>query len=230
MSKELKILGAIAIVVVIGAIIGTSFYRSSTENERITTTNSNTNKTIGNIEALIRPDSPTLGTADAKVTIVEFLDPECEACSAFNPIVKKTLKAYEGKVRLVVRYMPLHPNSLKAATFLEEAGEQGKYWQALDYLFQKQPEWGTRHGPTHGAPQPDVNVLFKKYTTDLGLDAAKMESAFAQNKYASKIERDKKDGQALGVRQTPTLFINGRKLGRLDEMGLRYLIEDELKK
>ena len=76
----------------------------------------------------------------------------------------------------------------------------------------------------------DVNVLFKKYTTDLGLDSAKMENAFAQNKYATKIERDKKDGQALGVRQTPTLFINGRKLGRLDEMGLKYLIEDELKK
>ena len=97
MSKEIKILGAIAIVVVIGAIIGARFYNSSTENQRVTT-NSNTNKPSAiNTEALVRPDSPTLGSADAPVTIVEFLDPECESCAAFNPIVKKVLKEYEGK-------------------------------------------------------------------------------------------------------------------------------------
>lgn len=227
MSKEIKILGAIIIVVIIAAIIGATFYNNSTKNRRITT-NSNTNKPSAiNSEALVRPDSYTLGSADAPVTIVEFLDPECESCAAFNPIVKKVLKEYEGKAKLVVRYMPLHPNSLSAATFIEAAGEQGKYWEAEDLLFEKQPEWGTKHGQP-SANQADINTLFKKYAAELGLDMDKMNSAFAENKFAAKIERDKKDGQSLGVRQTPTLFVNGRKLARLDENALKSLIDAEL--
>ncbi len=227
MKKEIKILGAIAIVVIIAAIVGANYYRSSIQSERVTTGNSN--KPQISPEQLVRPDSPTLGAADAPVTIVEFLDPECESCRAFNPTVKKLLKDYDGKVRLVVRYMPLHPNSLSAATFTEAAGEQGKYWQAQEMLFQKQPEWGTKHGAQSGAPA-DINALFRKYAMELGLDTNKMDSAFAQNKYAAKLERDKKDGQSIGVRQTPTLFVNGRKLINLNESDLKSLIDEELKK
>lgn len=229
MRKEVKILVGIAALVVIAAVIGASYYRSSVQNERITTTNSNSNtKPSINTEALIRPDSPTLGAADAKVTLVEFYDPECESCAAFAPVVKKILKDYDGKVRLVARYMPLHPNSLSAATFTEAAGEQGKYWQAQELLFQRQPEWGTKHGANAGPPA-DINQLFRKYAGELGLDMDKMNAAFAENKYKAKTERDRKDGETLGVRQTPTFFVNGRKLARLGESELRALIDEELK-
>lgn len=228
MRKEVKILGAVVIVVVIAAIIGANYYRSSVQNERIPT-NSNSNKSTVSAENLVRPDSPTLGAADAPVTLVEFLDPECESCAAFAPIVKKIMKDYEGKIRLVIRYMPLHPNSLSAATFTEAAGEQGKYWQAQEMLFQKQPEWGTKHGPQAGAPV-DINALFKKYAMELGLDMDKMNAAFAANKYKEKTERDRKDGEALGVRQTPSFFVNGRKLAKFGEADLRALIDEELKK
>lgn len=231
MRKEVKILGAVVIVVVIAAIVGANYYRSSEQSVRITNSNSSGNSTNNavNLETLIRPDSPTLGAADAKVTLVEFLDPECESCAAFAPVVKKIMKDYEGKIRLVVRYMPLHPNSLSAATFTEAAGEQGKYWQAQEMLFQKQPEWGTKHGSQTSAPA-DINTLFKKYATELGLDTKKMDSAFAENRYQEKLQRDLKDGQALGVRQTPTFFVNGRKLARFGEADLRALIDEELKK
>ncbi len=228
MKKEVKILGAIAIVVVIAAIIGANYYRSSVQNERVTT-NTNTNKTSVNTETLVRSDSPTLGAADAPVTLVEFLDPECESCAAFSPVVKKIMKDYDGKIRLIVRYMPLHPNSLSAATFTEAAGEQGKYWQAQELLFQKQPEWGTKHGPQQSAPA-DINALFKKYAIELGLDTKKMDAAFAENRYAAKLQRDLKDGQTLGVRQTPSFFVNGRQLARFGEADLRSLIEEELKR
>lgn len=228
MSKEIKILGAIAIVVVIGAIIGATLYNSSTKNQAVTTGGNTNNSSVINTEALVRPDSYTLGSADAPVTIVEFLDPECESCAAFNPIVKKVLKENEGKAKLVVRYMPLHPNSLSAATFIEAAGEQGKYWEAEDLLFEKQPEWGMKHGQPSGN-QADITALFKKYAAELGLDMNKMNSVFAANKFAAKIERDKKDGQSLGVRQTPTIFVNGKKLARLDENALKDLIDAELK-
>jgi protein-disulfide isomerase len=229
MRKEIKILGAIAVVVIIAAVIGASYYRNSVQNERVTTGNGNSNKGAINTETLVRPDSPTLGAADAKVTVVEFLDPECEACAAFSPVVKKLLKDYDGRIRLVVRYMPLHPNSLTAATFTEAAGEQGKYWQAQEMLFQKQPEWGTKHGPQPSAPA-DINALFKKYAMELGLDLNKMDAAFAENHYNAKIQRDLKDGQSLGVRQTPTFFVNGRRLARFSEADLRALIDEELKR
>ena len=232
MSREIKILGGIAIAVVLVALVGARFYRNSAP---VTSVPANDNSSWSSIkswtenEAFIRDDSPTLGPKDAKVTIIEFIDPECESCAAFHPIVKKVLKEYEGKVRFVVRYMPLHPNSLTAATFIEAAGEQGKYWEAKDYLLKKQPEWGTRHGVGHSAPQPDVNALFKQYAKDLGLNLDQMNAVFSENKYKSKVERDQKDGATLGVRQTPTFFINGVKLMRLDEASLKYMIDAGLK-
>ena len=229
MNKEIKILGAIAVVVIIGAVIGANYYRNSVQNAPVTV-NSNTGKPSIPAETLVRPDSPTLGAADAKVTLVEFLDPECESCAAFGPVVKKILKDYDGKVRLVIRYMPLHPNSLRAATLTEAAGEQGKYWQMQELLFQKQSEWGERHGAPTSAPKPDVNALFDKYAAELGLDMEKVKGAIKENRYQAKLERDLRDGQTLGVRQTPSFFVNGRKLLRFSESDLRALIEDELKK
>lgn len=223
MRKEIKVLGAIAIVVVIAALIGANYYRSSIQSERQPSSAAD--------NPLVRPNSPTLGAADAPVTLVEFYDPECESCRAFHPTVKKILKEYDGKVRLVVRYMPLHPNSVLAATVTEAAGEQGKYWQMQDLLFQRQPEWGERHGqPQPASTQPNVKALFEKYAMELGLDVEKVNSAIAQNRYAAKLERDKKDGQTLRVTRTPTFFVNGRLLARLGEQDLKSLIDEELKK
>jgi protein-disulfide isomerase len=229
MRKEFIILGAIAVAVIAIAVIGTNYYRNSVQNERITTASSNSNGTTVSSENLIRSDSPTLGPANASVTLVEFLDPECESCAAFSPVVKNILKENEGKIRFVVRYMPRHPNSFNAATFTEAAGEQGKYWEAQELLFKKQPEWGTKHGaPT--AEQPDVSTLLKKYADELGLDKTKIDSVFAERRYTSKLQRDLKDGEALGVRQTPTFFVNGRRLARFSEADLRALINEELAK
>jgi protein-disulfide isomerase len=72
--------------------------------------------------------------------------------------------------------------------------------------------------------------LFEKYATELGLDVGKIKSAVAQNRYAAKLERDRSDGQSLGVTQTPTFFVNGRRLARFSEQDLRSLIDEELGK
>lgn len=241
MKKEIVILGGIVALVVIAGVIGTRYYRNSgttapapvlMDPAQTGTARGaqNTSSPLANSEYLVRDDSPSLGPADAKVTIVEFLDPECESCALFHPVVKNVVNENKGNVRLVLRYMPLHPNSLAAATFLEEAGAQGKFWEAQDYLFKMQSEWGTKHGHGPGVVQPDAKALLKKYTVDLGLDTAKMDAAAASNKYAQKIERDRKDGEALGIRQTPTLFVNGVKLLRLDGSSLRNLVAVELKR
>jgi protein-disulfide isomerase len=227
MRKEVKVLALIAIVVVVAAVLGAGYYRKSVQGVR-----------KGGASAdgpLVRPDSPTLGPADAPVTLVEFLDPECESCGAFSPVVKKILKDYDGKVRLVVRYMPFHPNSVLAATVTEAAGEQGKYWEMQETLFRRQSEWGEIHG--HGpqvtaaaARREPAGVLFERYAAELGLDVERVRAAVAERRYAAKVERDKRDGQSLGVSRTPTFFVNGRELARFSQQDLRALIEDELKK
>lgn len=222
MRKDVLILLGVAALVIVAAIVGSSYYQRSLEKERQPSPAVNS--------ALVREDSPTLGSADAKVTLVEFVDPECESCAAFGPVIKKLLSEYDGKLRFVLRYMPLHPNSVPAGNFMEAAGEQGKFWQAQEMLFQRQGEWGERHGAPASAPKPDVPALFEKYAIDLGLDVAAVKAAINQNKYGSKFERDRRDGQTLGVRQTPTIFVNGRRLTRLTESDLKALIEDELKK
>ena len=226
MRREVKILALIGALVVAAAVVGTSYYRKSVQSER-----------KGGATAdgpLVRPDSPALGPADAPVTLVEFLDPECESCGAFSPTVKRILRDYDGKVRMVVRYMPLHPNSVLAAAVTEAAGEQGKYWEMQELLFRRQPEWGEIHG--HGgqaapaARRAPPAVLFERYAAELGLDVERLRAAVADNRDASKVERDRRDGQSLGVTKTPTFFVNGRQLARFSQQDLRALIEDELKR
>jgi protein-disulfide isomerase len=226
MRKEVKVLALIAIVVVIFAVLGAGYYRDSVQGVR--------RPAAGSDNTLVRPDSPTLGPADAPVTVVEFLDPECESCGAFHPTVKRILKDYDGKVRLVVRYMPFHPNSVLAASVTEAAGEQGRYWEMQELLFSRQPEWGEIHGHGgHAAPavrREQPAVLFERYAAELGLDAERLRAALAENRYAAKVERDRRDGQTLGVTRTPTFFVNGRQLARFSQQDLRALIEDELQK
>lgn len=226
MQKQIKILALIGVIVVVAAAVGANYYRKSAQGERRPAAAAADSQ-------LVRPDSPTLGPADAPVTLVEFLDPECESCRAFGPIVKKILKDYDGKVRLVVRYMPLHENSRIAAAFTEAAGEQGKYWEMQELLFRRQPEWGERHGQPQTAPpgrEPRAAALFERYAAELGIDVVKLRDSAAQNRHALKIERDMKDGQSLGVSKTPTFFVNGRMLMRFSQPDLISLIDEELKR
>ena len=228
MRKEVKILALIAVVVVVAAVVGARYYRDSVQGVRRPSANAD--------GPLVRPDSPALGPADAPVTLVEFVDPECESCGAFHPTLKRILKDYDGKVRLVVRYMPFHPNSVLAATVTEAAGEQGKYWEMQELLFRRQPEWGEIHG--HGAPhaaaaparREPAPVLFERYAAELGLDVERVRAAVAERRYAAKVERDRRDGAGLGVTKTPTFFVNGRQLARFSQQDLRALIDDELKR
>lgn len=223
MRKEVGILLAIVVIVVVGGLIGASYYRGSVQKAPVRPSVA---------ENLVRPDSPSLGPADAKVTVVEFLDPECESCAAVAPQVKALLREYDGRVRFVVRYMPLHRNAKIAAQYIEAAGEQGKYWEMMEKVFAEQGEWGEKHGPAgHNAePTAPVSELFEKYAVQIGLDADQLNAAAGQPKYAEKAERDLRDGQSLGVRQTPTFFVNGRRLARLSMADLRALINDELNK
>src|SRR4051812_17245124 len=120
------LLGVIALVVVAAAVF---FFAKPANTPEVAAPNQPA--FIFDPSLLIRPHSMTHGPADAKVTLVEFMDPQCEACAGMHPIVQKLMKEFDGKVRLVTRYMPFHPHAMYASSLLEEARESGKYDQAL---------------------------------------------------------------------------------------------------
>lgn len=173
-----------------------------------------------NAEELIRAHTYVKGPSEAKVTIVEFLDPECEACRAMHPIVQQVFSEFPGQIRLAYRYMPFHGNSMYVASVLEEARDQGRFEQALDILFEKQPEWGSHHDP-----RPD---LVPGYLAPLGIKADSLDRAQVIGKHGSKIEIDHSDGMKAGVVATPTFFVNGVKLADMGYEPLKAAVEQAL--
>lgn len=175
-----------------------------------------------NLSTLIRFHSVSYGNAQAKVTVVEFFDPECESCREMHPIMKRLIHEYGHKVRFVYRYMPLHHNSLFAAAALEEARELNKFDEALDLLFEHQPIWGS-----HANPQPELIV---EYLHELGIPKSRLKLKYLLEKHSQKIEIDKEDGMSLGAQRTPTIFVSGKQLHELGEAPLREAIEQALAK
>lgn len=156
---------------------------------------------------LIKEDSRKITSPGAKVTVVEFLDYECEACGAAHPVVNQILKDYKGKINYVVRHFPNHKNSILAGNAVEAAGEQGKYWEYHNLLFENQKEWGEKQEPQ--------TQLFLSYAEELGLDMTKFETVLNSGKYNTKLNRDKQEAISLGVNGTPTFFINGLFAGNV---------------
>ena len=173
---------------------------------------------------LTRPDSPYLGPADAKVTVVEFFDPECEACAAVEPALMELMKKYDGEVKLVARYFPLHNNSTLAAGLIEAAAQENPdlRWRMRDYLFQKQKDWGEQQNPQ--------TSKFLEYAEGMGLDRAKAQATMESAAVRDLLARDRKDGEAAGVTGTPSFFVNGTPLPELSLEALESAIKTELAK
>jgi protein-disulfide isomerase len=203
------VLAVIAAALVAAFVVAAIVYRGQEAQQASATASANADR-------LIRPHSPTLGPAGAPVTIVEFLDPECEACAAMHPVVKRVMGEFDGRVRLVVRYMPFHGNSAYAATLLEATREHGSYWGMLETFLIRQHEWAS-----HGAPRPE---LLLEYAVLGGLDKEKWNAEAANPEFQQRIRQDAEDGKALGVARTPTFFVNGQPLAQIGYEPLRAAV------
>lgn len=148
------------------------------------------------------------GSESAKVKLTEFGDLQCPACKVYEPIVRKLMKDYDGKISLTFKHFPLtsaHPNALLAARAAEAAGAQDKFWQMHDWLYDNQEAWSPLAA---GAAKEKITEGAKK----LGLDMAKFNKDIDSDELESKIIAEQSEGIDLGVSATPTFYLNNKKL------------------
>ena len=160
---------------------------------------------------LVRENSHVLDDGgEGAVTVVEFLDFECEACGSFYPIVEDLREQFAGEITYVVRYFPLpgHFNSKNAAIAAEAAAQQDRFEDMYHRLFETQAEWGEA--------QESRADLFRDFAEELGLDMAAYDAAVADPSTTERVDQDFEEGRALGVSSTPTFFVDG-KLAELQE-------------
>ena len=142
---------------------------------------------------------PSIGPADAAITLVEFGDYQCPYCIQwYNTVAGRLLADYKGKIRFVFKDLPLvsiHPNAQSAAEAADCAGEQDSYWPYHDALF------GEKHGLGAQA--------YSQYASDLGMDVSAFDDCVATHRYKNKVDANAGFAQNLGINSTPTFFING---------------------
>lgn len=171
-------------------------------------------------QVLVRPHAPTTGPADARVHIVEFLDPACEACRAMYPFVKRLMQANPGKIKLTVRHVGFHEGAEVAVQILEASKKQDKYWPTLERLLASQSRWVIDHKVIADLLWPQLDGL--------GLDLERLRQDMKDPVVGRNIGQDEADARQLRVRKTPEYFVNGRQMSTFGYEQLTTLVQDEL--
>ena len=150
------------------------------------------------------------GNPDAPVTLEEFGDFQCPPCGQFARFVEELLKEYEPRLRVVFRNFPLpsHEHAREAALAAEAAGFQGKFWEMHDTLYREQETW---------SKAPNVRELFESYAGTIGLDVDQFKKDIDGDKARERVDSDHALADSLGIKMTPTLFINNRPVDPKDK-------------
>ncbi len=211
MSKRTRILIQAAVLVIVVAVAAIV----------ITTARSANSPDIEGTPQTLRENSHRLDTAeDGKVTLVEFLDFECEACAAAYPLVESLREDYAGRVTFATRYFPIpsHQNAQNSAVAAEAAARQGQFEAMYTRLFETQTQWGE---------QASSRAEFFRFLADeIGLDMEQYDADVADPDVLERVLADQREGTALGVEGTPTFFLNGEKLEVSSVEEFRAAIEE----
>lgn len=207
------------LVAVIAFFVGFSFFykNDSKSTQNIAVENIN--------ELLVRDYSYKMGDNSKNISVVEFLDPECESCAIYSTVVKRLYKEYYGDIQIVIKYLDNHKNSRFTIQILEAARVQGKYEEVLDMMFEKHSLWASHYA---SVDKPELLWQFLKEISDL--DIEKLKEDMKNPKIDEIIKQDREDANALGVRGTPTIFVNGKQLQELSQKALFDLVEKEIYK
>lgn len=207
------IFGLSVVVLIIAFMVGSSYYKGKQAEK------------IGflaqeNAELFVRDHSQTLGSDDAKVYLIEFMDPACETCAAFSSFVKQMVVSNPGKIKLVLRYAPFHDGADYFVKILEAAKKQGKYWETLNVMYKSQPHWASHHNP-----QPQK---IWQFLPQAGVDVEQIRRDMDDPAIAKLIDQDLADAKTLNVRKTPGFFVNGKPLQTFGSKQLLQLVQSEL--
>lgn len=155
---------------------------------------------------LIRPSSHFKGPKEAPVIMVLFSDFECPVCADAKAPLEVVYRRFQGKLKFVYRHFPLkkHPHAELLAEAAEAAGAQGKFWEMHDLLFENQDKL------THLKEQ-ELRQELLKIAQKISLNVEQFKRDLETRRFLTVVEQDRKDGLALGVNATPTIFINGRR-------------------
>lgn len=163
-------------------------------------------------------ESPFLGSPEAPVVVVVFSDFQCPSCAQVSPIIEQILEAYPGQVRIVYKNFPLrfHPLAAPAALAALAAGEQGRFWEFHDRLFEHYSELSSER---------IIGIA-----RELGLDMVRFEKDRISKTIVDRLNKDIIEGRRLAVAGTPTVFINGWRLKEGASAAIRKIIDQELRK
>jgi protein-disulfide isomerase len=146
------------------------------------------------------------GNKDAKVTLLEYSDFQCPACAAYYPVLKQLVTELGNDIKIVYRHFPLssiHANAQAGAWATEAAGNQGRFWEMHDKLFENQNVWASTKDPFD---------TFKRYAEELKLDINKFKADYESNAVHDKVDEQYKSGVRSGVNSTPSFFLNGQRM------------------
>ena len=202
-----------AIVLLLVFVAGILFYTD--QQEKAANQLAEANRAV-----LIRMHSPVMGKADAPVVIVEFLDPACETCRQFYPMVKQLMADSPDQIRIVLRYAPFHTGSDKVVAMLEAARRQGKFWIALETLLANQAGWVQHH-------VANAEVAWQ-LLGGIDLNMEKLAVDMNSPETASVIAQDLADAKTLNVTMTPEFFVNGKPLPNFGFTQLKELVDQAL--
>ena len=164
------------------------------------------------------------GNADAPVTLEEFGDFQCPPCGSFAGFVDELVKEYDPHLRIVFRNLPLqmHKHAREAALAAEAAGLQGRFWEMHDLLYREQATWSKADNPRE---------LFDSYAGMIGLNLDQFKKDVDGEKARARVDSDQERATSLGIKITPSVFINDRPISPTDKTpeGLRAAIDAALK-
>jgi protein-disulfide isomerase len=165
------------------------------------------------------------GPTNALVHLEEFGDFECPPCGLLHPILKQMEAEFGDKLRVTFREFPLvaiHQHAMAAASAAEAVGLQGKFWEMHDLLYDRQNDWKT---------QFDVRPIFEGYAREIKIDVERYKRDLNSDLVQQRIFNDGRRGHSLGVKGTPTVFMNGREVpfeSLMPAEKLRAVIQNEI--
>ncbi len=142
------------------------------------------------------------GNKDAPIKIIEFIDFQCPACAKGAAYLKEKTKEYPSQLRVEVRHYPLqmHRHGFLSSQYAECASRQGKFWSFQDLLVARQSNWSKLF---------NAKAAFEKIAEEVGLNKGELEACLSDETIDKAIMKDKEEGKGLGVKSTPSYFING---------------------